>query len=154
MDFIDKLITNRIFLSAFSSWLIAQILKSIIEIFKNKPNSALEILTHFFWTTGGMPSSHSSVVTAIATSTGFILGPDNPIFIVMLFYASLVIRDAVGVRRAAGSQAYTINKIITIIQKQKKIDIKPVKEIHGHRPMEVMVGIVLGFFIAVAFCNL
>jgi acid phosphatase family membrane protein YuiD len=154
MDIIGVLLTNRIFLSALFSWFIAQLLKSIIAIFKNRPRTALQILTRFFWSTGGMPSSHSSVVTAIATSTGFIMGPGDPIFIVTLFYAMLVIRDALGVRRAAGFQAKTINALLGYLKQERDIDIKPVKEIHGHSISEVSIGALLGFFIAIAFCTL
>jgi acid phosphatase family membrane protein YuiD len=154
MDIISELLINRIFLSAMFSWLVAQLLKSIIEIFKNRPHTAMQILAHFFWSTGGMPSSHASVVTAIATSTGFVMGLGEPIFIVTLFYALLVIRDALGVRRAAGHQAKTINTLINYLKKEKDIEIKHVKEIHGHSISEVSIGALLGFFIAIAFCNL
>jgi len=154
MDIVHVLFTNRIFLSAVFSWFLAQLLKSIIAIFKNRPRTAIQILMRFFWSTGGMPSSHSSVVVAIATSIGFVMGPGDPIFIVTLFYAALVIRDALGVRRAAGFQAKTINALIGYLKKENDIDIKPVKEIHGHSISEVSIGALLGFFIAVAFCNL
>lgn len=154
MDVIGELLKNRIFLSAIFSLLIAQLLKSVIEIFKNRPRTALQILTRFFWSTGGMPSSHSAVVIAIATSTGFVMGPGNPLFVVMLFYAMIVIRDAFGVRRAAGFQAKTINALINYLKKNTDIDIKHVKEIHGHSVSEVSIGALLGFFIAIAFCNL
>ncbi len=154
MDVIGELLKNRIFLAAIFSLLVAQLLKSIIEIFKNRPRTALQILTRFFWSTGGMPSSHSAVVIAIATSTGFVMGPGNPLFIVTLFYAMIVIRDAFGVRRAAGFQAKTINALINHLKKEKDIDIKHVKEIHGHSISEVSIGALLGFFIAIAFCNL
>ena len=148
------MIENPIFLSAFFSWLLAQVLKSLIEIFRNRPNTAKSIILHLFWTTGGMPSSHSAVVTALATSAGFIVGADSPIFIVALFYGFLIIRDALGVRRAAGSQAIVLNQLICDLADRFKLSVGTVKEIHGHKLSEVAVGVLLGFFIAVAFCNL
>jgi len=153
MDYINSLFLNKVFLSALFSWLIAQVMKSVIEIVKNRPKSAVKILTYIFWTTGGMPSSHSSVVASMTTAIGFTRGLGDPLFAVAFFYALLVIRDAMGVRRAAGLQATAINKILGVLPKAKK-GLKPVKEIHGHSTAEVSVGILIGFFIAVAFCNL
>ncbi len=149
-----SLIKNPIFLSAVFSWLLAQVLKSLIEIFRNRPNSAKAILLRLFWTTGGMPSSHSAVVTALATSIGFRLGIDSPLFILALFYGFLTIRDALGIRRAAGSQAIVLNQLIYEVSQHLEISVDRVKEIHGHKLSEVFVGVLLGFFIAVAFCNL
>ena len=149
-----SLIKNPIFLSAVFSWLFAQVLKSLIEIFRNRPNSAKTILLRLFWATGGMPSSHSSVVTALATSIGFREGIDSPIFILALFYGFLTIRDALGIRRAAGSQAIVLNQLVLDVSRRLETSAGRVKEIHGHKISEVSVGVVLGFFIAVAFCNL
>jgi acid phosphatase family membrane protein YuiD len=154
MDYINALFTSRVFLATLFSWLLAQVMKSIIEITKNKPRSALKILKYIFWTTGGMPSSHSAVVSALVTSIGFTVGIDSPLFMVVFFYALLVIRDALGVRRAAGIQAHTLNRLIAILKKERRMNIKPVKEINGHSLSEVGVGALLGFFIAVAFCIL
>lgn len=151
MDYINALLTSKVFISTLFSWFIAQVMKSIIEITKNKPKSAMKILTYIFWTTGGMPSSHTAVVTALVTSIGFTVGIGDPLFAVTFFYALLVIRDSMGVRRSAGIQAYTLNRLIAILKKERRMRIKPVKEIHGHSTAEVSVGILVGFFIAVAF---
>jgi uncharacterized protein len=149
-----QVVANPVFLSAFSSWLIAQILKSCIMLFRNRPRSAREILLNIFWTTGGMPSSHSAVVAALATSAGFIEGPGSTLFFVTLFYAMLTFRDAMGVRRAAGAQAKVLNQLIRALSPRFRLRLKPVKEIHGHTMSEVFLGALLGFFIAVAFCTL
>ena len=149
-----NLINNPIFLSALFSWLISQILKSIIDIFRKKPPSAKPVILRIFWATGGMPSSHSAVVTALATSIAFVEGLGSPLFVLALFYGFLTVRDALGVRRAAGAQAIVINQLIHELSRKTDIAVKTVKEIHGHKISEVSVGILLGFFIAVAFCNL
>jgi acid phosphatase family membrane protein YuiD len=146
--------THPVFLSAFTSWLTAQVLKSVVALFRNRPRTARETLLNIFWATGGMPSSHSAVVSAIATSIGFVQGVDAPLFILALFYALLIVRDALGVRRAAGSQARTLNQLIRELGRRTRLGVKPVREIHGHTPSEVFVGMLLGFFIAVAFCSL
>jgi acid phosphatase family membrane protein YuiD len=81
VDQLTGLLAHPVFLSAFSSWLSAQILKSIVALFRNRPRTAKGILLDLFWTTGGMPSSHSAVVAALATSVGFVEGIDSPLFI-------------------------------------------------------------------------
>lgn len=154
VDVVSRILSSPVFLSALSSWFIAQIMKSCIALFRNRPQTAKEILLNIFWTTGGMPSSHSAVVTALATSAGFVEGADSTLFFVTLFYAVLTFRDALGVRRAAGHQAKALNHIIRHLSRTSQLRLKKVKEINGHSPSEVFVGGLLGFFIAVAFCNL
>jgi hypothetical protein len=154
MEIMYNLFKNQVFLATLFSWLIAQMLKSIINLVRERPHSTKEIILRFLWSTGGMPSSHSAVVTALATAAGFKYGLDSPAFIISFFYGFLIIRDALGVRRAAGMQAIAINQLIAKLSKKDRQKIKMVKEIHGHKLAEVAVGVFLGFFIAVAFTNL
>jgi acid phosphatase family membrane protein YuiD len=154
VDLIGRVLANPVFLSALSSWFIAQILKSFIMLFRNRPQTAREKLLNMFWTTGGMPSSHSALVAALATSAGFVEGPASTLFFVTLFYAVLTFRDALGVRRSAGSQAKVLNQLIRDLSPHFPLRARPVKEVHGHTMPEVFVGVLLGFFIAVAFCTL
>jgi len=133
---------------------MAQFVKTVVELVKPRSKGSREIVYTLIWRTGGMPSSHSSAVTALTTALGFTEGLNSPIFISMFFYSLLVVRDALGVRRAAGMQARALNHLGRELAKKQKINFHPVKEVHGHTPAEVSVGIVLGFFIAVAFCNL
>jgi hypothetical protein len=154
LDLVTRALAHPVFLSAFSSWFIAQILKSAVALFRNRPRTAREILLNLFWTTGGMPSSHSAVVAALATSVAFSEGVGAPLFFVTLFYALLTFRDALGVRRAAGAQAKVLNQLIRDLSKRRVTRARPVKEIHGHRLSEVFVGALLGFFIALAFNTL
>lgn len=148
------IISNPIFLSAFFSWFIAQAIKAIIEVFKSKSPVSQNLFVTLFWVTGGMPSSHSSMVSSVATAIGFVEGVDSSLFILSLFYAALMIRDALGVRRAAGVQAATMNKLGQDLTEKLEIEYNPVKEVKGHKAVEVTVGMLLGFFIAVAFCRL
>lgn len=154
VDLLARIFSNPVFLSALFSWLVAQILKSGIMLFRNRPRSAREILLNIFWATGGMPSSHSAVVAALSTSAGFTEGPDSTLFFVTLFYAVLTFRDAMGVRRSAGAQAKVLNQLLRDLGKRLTVRIRPVKEVQGHTMSEVFVGALLGFFIAVAFCTL
>ena len=146
-----RFLSSPVFLSAFFSWFIAQLLKSVIDVVRNRSRGTRDIAETLLWKTGGMPSSHSSLVTALATSIGFRYGLANPLFSLALFYGMLIIRDALGVRRAAGLQAQALNRLGLELQRRHGIEFTLVKEVNGHTPSEVSVGVLLGFFIAVAF---
>jgi uncharacterized protein len=146
--------TNPVFLSAIFSLLTAQFLKAVVNIFRSRARNFREILLTFFWKTGGMPSSHSALAVSIATAIAFRQGPNTNIFILAAFFALVVIRDALGVRRAAGLQAKALNLIGKELNLRNGFPFRPVKEVHGHNPAEVIVGSLLGFFIALAFCTL
>lgn len=149
--YIYGMVSSRIFLSAFFSWFVAQLIKLAVEIVRGEQRGSRDIMTTLAWKTGGMPSSHSSLVTGIATSIGFIYGVQNPLFTLALFYGVLTIRDALGVRRAAGAQARELNRIGTQLREEYGLQFKAVKEVNGHTPAEVSVGVLLGFFLGMAF---
>ena len=69
----------------------------------------------------------------------------------MLFRSMITIRDALGVRRASGLQARKLNEIGKALQTKDILKYKPIKEVQGHNPMEVVVGAILGFFIGFGF---
>lgn len=101
-----------------------------------------------------MPSSHASAVSSLTTAIGFVEGVATPLFIAMVMYAMIVVRDAVGVRRSSGIQARALNHLGKQVSEKLNVKYDEIKEVHGHNAAEVSVGIILGFFIAVAFCNL
>jgi len=150
-SYLYNLVSSPVFLAAFFSWFIAQLLKAIIEAVRHHSHKSRDMVMTLFWKTGGMPSSHSSLVTALATSVGFEYGLDSPLFTMALFYGILIIRDALGVRRSAGLQAQTLNRMGTELHERFGIRFKAVKEVNGHTAAEVSVGVLLGFFIATAF---
>lgn len=145
-------LTNPIFLACFFSWLGAQFLKTAINLIYGRVHSFSELIELMFWRTGGMPSSHSALVTTLSTTIGFRNGFHSDLFILSLALFFITIRDAFGVRRSSGIQAATINHIGQKL-KEKQIDenYKPIKEVHGHTPMEVLCGIFFGFFVGLAF---
>ena len=151
---LHRLINSPIFLSTFFSWFLAQLIKTIIEMSRNRLLNSRDIVASLMWRTGGMPSSHSALVTALATSIAYMEGPDSPLFILALFYGILTIRDALGVRRSAGNQAQALNQLGEDLRLMVDVRFKSVKEVHGHTTAEVSIGILLGFFIALAFCSL
>ncbi|MFW5811495.1 MAG: divergent PAP2 family protein [Alkalispirochaetaceae bacterium] len=145
------MVSSRIFLSALFSWFLAQIIKVAVETVRGEHRGSRDVLNTLVWRTGGMPSSHSSLVTGIATSIGFIHGTSSPLFTLALFYGMLTIRDALGVRRSAGAQAQALNRLGAKLNLEYGIAFEPVKEINGHTPAEVAVGVLLGFFLGMAF---
>lgn len=144
-------LTQPILLSCVFSWLSAQLIKTLIALFSGKIHSVKEMFELLFWRTGGMPSSHSALVATLSTTIGFRDGIDSDIFILSLAFFLVTIRDAVGVRRASGIQATELNKLGTTLSEKGIVKFKPIKEVHGHKPAEVAMGCVLGFFIGLAF---
>jgi acid phosphatase family membrane protein YuiD len=151
---IIALFQNPIFLSAVFSWFIAQFIKTLIAVIRGAAKKSLEVIASLMWVTGGMPSSHSAVVTSLATAIGFEVGLSDPLFIFAVIYGLLTLRDAVGVRRQAGLSARVLNELSRDLSTKFKFPERSVKETHGHTMTEVIVGALLGFFIAVAFCKL
>ena len=98
-----------------------------------------------------MPSSHSAMVSSMASSIAFSEGLDSSLFIVSLMFALVIIRDALGVRRSSGIQARMLNWLGRNMAEKFKIEFHPVKEVLGHSPLEVVVGALLGIIIAAAF---
>ncbi len=101
-----------------------------------------------------MPSSHAALVTTLCTTIGFHSGVDSDVFILSLGFFLVTVRDAVGVRRANGLQAALLNKLGRVLSEKGIIEFKAIKEVQGHTPAEVIMGILLGFVIGYAFCVL
>jgi acid phosphatase family membrane protein YuiD len=143
MKLIEILLFNPILLAALSAWALAQFLKVLIEYIAHRRwNFAL------IFEAGGMPSSHSAMVSAAALSTGFYLGFDNAVFALSAILAMIVIYDATGVRRESGKQAVLINSIIEELTKGKIPPQGKLKEVLGHTPGEAILGTLIGLGIA------
>ena len=140
------------FLACLFSWLSAQLVKTLIKLFSGKVHSLKELFELLLWRTGSMPSSHSALVATLCTTIGFRSGVNSDVFILSLGFYLVTIRDAVGVRRANGLQAAMLNKIGRLLAAKNIIEeVKPIKEVQGHTPAEVIIGSLLGFFIGLAF---
>ncbi|MDR2342970.1 MAG: divergent PAP2 family protein [Spirochaetaceae bacterium] len=145
---------NPLFLSGITSFLFAQFIKFAIIITKRVKKSRAEMLEAFLWRTGGMPSSHASTITAVTVTIGIEEGINSNLFILSLFLSLIILRDALGVRHSSGMQARTLNALGGILSKRFQVEYHPVKEILGHKPLEVVVGCFIGFFIAAAYAYL
>jgi len=148
---LSSLFHNKIFLSTLFSLCIAQILKMVFYLITNKNKKKWDALETMIWRTGGMPSSHSAIVCSLATATGIYEGISSTYFILSLIFVLVVLRDSVGVRRAAGLQAKALNNLGKQLAKVTGQEFHSVKEIQGHTPLEVLVGSFLGIFIAIIF---
>lgn len=126
----------------------------MIKLITGKVSSLQELFSLLFWRTGGMPSSHCALMAALCTSIGFRSGFTSDIFILAFCFFLVVIRDAVGVRHASGIQARALNKLGTELTEKNIVDFQTIREVHGHRPLEVIVGSLLGLFIGIAFATL
>ncbi len=134
---------NRIIIAALLGWFLAQALKLPFEYLRTRKWS-----WGLFFAPGGMPSSHSSLVTTTSLAIGLYYGFDQPLFALSLAVAMIVIYDAAGVRRQAGIHAEKINDIIEELFEGKPLNEEKLKEVLGHTPIEVIGGVLLGLAIA------
>jgi hypothetical protein len=137
---------NRIFIVTVSVWIIAQGIKMFINILRGKRFSF-----RWFLGTGGMPSSHAAGVAALATSCGLEHGFQSGMFALAAIFAMVTMFDAQGVRRSTGEQAEILNKVIDDMYWHKRVEMGRIRDFVGHTPMQVLVGSVLGFALAVLF---
>ena len=143
--YIAQLFENKIFFTVLAAWIFSCLLKGIIVCIKNK-----RIDWTRFMGPGGMPSSHSTLVTSLATCVGIKEGFDSTAFVICCALAIVVMYDASGIRRAAGQQAQMINKIIDAWNESDPIEKEiRLKELLGHTPLEVFAGAILGIAFSV-----
>ncbi len=125
---------------ALIGWAIAQIIKVILTFISSK-----RIDVGRFVGSGGMPSSHTSAVIALATAIGNMCGIHSVEFALAFTFAAVIMYDATGVRRAAGEQAKILNYMMQHWREEKGETIqKDLKELLGHTPIEVIAGIFVG----------
>jgi len=140
-----EILTNKILIIPLCAWALAQILKMLIALFRGE---GLDF--RYLFSSGGMPSSHSAIVTALATTTGMVEGFDSAVFAITAILASIVLYDAAGVRQAVSQQAMVLNRIIREIRLREpltKIEAE-LRELIGHTPFQVIVGALLGIIFA------
>ncbi|MGB3366084.1 MAG: divergent PAP2 family protein [Acidaminobacteraceae bacterium] len=143
MDFFNGIINNDVFVVAFIAWFIAQALKVILTLMKDRTFDISRMVG-----SGGMPSSHSSSVMGMSTAIGILDGYDSPIYGFAIILSLVVMYDASGVRRSVGKQAIIINKMIIDFYENHHIKEGRLKELVGHTPYEVLAGAALGIVVA------
>lgn len=143
MEFI---IQYKYLIVPFAVWFFIQLFKVIWDLVVTHKFNFKRILG-----AGGMPSSHSAVVTSLATMIGKVQGINSEIFALSVIFACVVMYDAAGVRRAAGKQAKLLNKLVETpglsnLQVQEKL-----VEVLGHTPTQVFVGATIGIVVGLIF---
>jgi uncharacterized protein len=136
--------------SALAAIALAQLIKIPLYFIPNKTWN-----WQLMFSTGGMPSSHSAAMTALATGIALEHGLDSSLFALSAVFGIIVMFDAAGVRRHAGEQAVVLNQLVEdfnlIVEEAKnwkgqneQVRRNKLKELLGHQPIEVMVGGLFG----------
>ena len=142
----DNIFINPVFWSTLIAMFIAQLAKCFVEAFINKKWSI-----HPFFTNGGMPSSHSSSVAALANSIGMVYGYGSTTFIFALLFAFIVFNDAINVRLETGKQAQTNNQWSKLFQELLSPEAfreEHFKTLVGHTKLQVLWGIIIGIVVS------
>jgi hypothetical protein len=144
MQDLGEVFHNRALLVALVACLIAQVSKLCVEYVRNRKVTFRTLVE-----TGGMPSAHSALVTALATGIGQTQGWDSTQFAIAALFAIIVMYDAAGVRQAAGKQARILNQMMDeFFQGPHQFNEERLKELLGHTPVQVLVGLFLGIGVA------
>lgn len=145
MTFLADLISNKTLMAACIAWLLAQLIKTAIDLVLYGSFNPERMVG-----SGGMPSSHSSTVCALATTSVLQYGVASFQFSVTFILAMVVMYDAAGVRRETGKQAVVLNRLLRDTPLPWKDDIldQNLKELVGHTPLQVSAGAVLGVAVA------
>lgn len=147
MDFFLKLISNQMLLAAVIGWTVAQVSKTVLVLILDR-----ELRWERLVGSGGMPSSHSATVCALASSAAVVYGPGSGEFAIAAIFAFIVMYDACNVRLETGKQAVAINELQDLLRKmgENLTAEEKLKELVGHTLPQVLVGALLGLLIGVA----
>ncbi len=136
---------NPVLVSALVAWSLAQILKIPLDYLSTRRwNWAL------LFSAGGMPSSHSALVTGATHAIGLYAGFNSPLFGLAVAVTMVIVYDATGIRRQAGIQAQKINTMIDELLRGHPVGEKQLREVLGHTPLEAAGGILLGLVVSQA----
>ncbi len=139
----QQLLSNQVLITALLAWFLSGLMKVPIEYIETRKwNWSL------WFSPGGMPSSHSALITSVTLSCGLYAGFDSPVFGLAFAVAMIVLYDAAGVRRQAGFHAEKINAIINELFAGHPISEDELNEVIGHTPREVLGGMLTGIAIA------
>lgn len=141
MTWFFDLLHNPFLITAISSWVVAQVLKMLINAAISRKFSLERLFGD-----GGMPSGHSATVSSLAIMSALVYGAGSFEFAISALFAIVVCHDAMGVRQETGKQAVVINEIVKTfsILTENKVPQTKLKEFVGHTPIQVLAGIVLG----------
>ena len=140
---LNALLENRVLIIMLTAWFLAQVIKIPLDfLYSRRWNWALLL------SVGGMPSSHSALLTSATLAAGLYYGFDSPLFALGLAITMVVTYDAAGVRRQAGIHAQRINVLFDALLRGHMFDQNELREVLGHTPLEVTGGVLLGIVVA------
>lgn len=149
MEIVNEILANKLIIIPLLACIISQIIKVTVDTISNRKFSFRYIVS-----TGGMPSAHSALVGSLATGVGQTLGWSSPEFAIASIFAGIVMYDAAGVRQAAGKQARVLNQIMEEMINHEDFNEERLKELLGHTPFQVVVGLILGILSSAIFLPL
>lgn len=138
----------RGFAAVILAWFISQVIKVIRGILTRR-----RFNFRWLFDTGGMPSSHSATVGALATTVGLYYGFGSIPFLIVLIFTLITLFDAAGVRRSVGRQASILNKMLDDLYEKGQVPETRLKELLGHTPIEVLAGAFLGCVLSFFICS-
>ncbi|MCL4466992.1 MAG: divergent PAP2 family protein [Chloroflexi bacterium] len=138
-----ELLANRVLVVPLAAWLVSQCLKVVLGWLIDR-----RVTWSYFTTSGGMPSSHSALVAAVATAIGRQSGVGSPLFGAAVIFSVIVMYDAAGVRRTVGTHAKVLNMLLDEFFVRHQIDEARLRELVGHTPTQVAAGALLGMTLA------
>ena len=141
-----QLLSNDALVAASLAWFLAQISKLFIVLLRER-----KLQFSYLTSAGGMPSSHSAVVVALATRIGMDNGMSSPLFAIAFIFAGVVLYDAAGIRRAVSVQARILNRMLEEVIDLRRFNEKRLLELLGHTPFEVFIGSLLGMLVALSW---
>jgi acid phosphatase family membrane protein YuiD len=130
---------NRVLWVAVAAWLTAQLLKTIRALVLTR-----RLDLSYLASSGGMPSSHTALVTGLATAVARLDGLGSTVFALAAVFAGVVMYDAAGVRLAVSKQARILNLMLDDFFHERGINEKRLHELIGHTPVQVFAGAVVG----------
>ena len=132
--------TNPIIDCGLLAWFLAQLIKVMLDLVLL---GRLDV--HRFFSSGGMPSSHSALAVACTAAIGKLTGVQGPLFALAVILSAVVMYDACNVRRSAGDTARLVNKLLEHMEQLTAEDLADnLKEVMGHTPLQVLMGALLG----------
>jgi acid phosphatase family membrane protein YuiD len=143
---VDQFLANDALVVSALAWALAQFSKLLIALLRER-----HFRLSYLAMAGGMPSSHSALVTALATRIGIQSGVDSQLFALAAIFAAVVLYDAAGVRRAVSHQARILNRMLEEVIEYQRFSEKRLLELIGHTPFEVFVGLLLGLVTALSY---
>jgi uncharacterized protein len=138
------ILDNRALIAAVVAWAVAQLSKTVYELIRYRKLRFNRLVSP-----GGMPSSHSALVTGLAAATGRLAGIDSVSFAITFVLACIVMYDAAGVRRAVSIQARILNQMMDEAFQGHPMAEKRLRELIGHTPTQVLVGGLLGVAVGI-----